>query len=436
MRIAKHLMKYLSAKQILTIPTFITLSLWLLSKNGLNEITNDPLRSLSQIFSLIGLIYMMISLILSTRKRFIEDMIGGLDKVYEMHHLVGSLSFVLLVNHPILLALKAIPDASLVKQYLLLGTYLPYNLGIIGIYLMISAFIFMVFVRLPYHIWLRTHQLLGFAGLIGSAHALYITSDISRYLPLRLWMMFWMFFGSLSFLYIFIWYKWIASVYVYTISKIERALDVINVSAVPLKRKIPYVPGQFAYVEFKNKNIGAEQHPYSFSSAPHEEEVRFSIKMLGDYTVKLPLLKKGDRVYLKGPYGKFGDVYVNGKRPLIWIVGGIGVTPFLSMLRNEQQLLDERNIVLFYCFSSSEEGMFSDEIKMLVENKKSIEVHEWCSREKGRFSVPKILEILEKYQDYDVQICGPGPMMESLKQQFEEIGVNSDRINFEQFQMV
>lgn len=429
-------MKYLTSKQIITIPTFITLSLWLLSKNSLLGIVNDPLRSLSQIFSLIGLIYMMIALMLSTRKRFIEDMIGGLDKVYEMHHIVGSVSFVLLINHPLLLAIKALPQASLVSQYLFIGNFLPYNLGVIAMYLMISAFIFMVFVRLPYHVWLRTHQLLGFAGIIGGIHALLITSDISVYLPLRIWMFAWIALGFLSFVYVFLYYKLIASVYVYEVSKIERALDVINISAKPIKRKIPYVPGQFAYIGFNNKNIGSEQHPFSFSSAPHEEEVRFSIKMLGDYTVKLPLLKKGDRMYIKGPYGKFGDVYVNGKRPLVWIVGGIGVTPFLSMLRNENQLVEDRNIVLFYCFSSPEEGMFSEEIKLLVENKKTIEVHEWCSTDRGRFSIPKILEILEKYDTFDVQICGPGPMMESLKQQFEEIGVNSERILFEKFQMI
>lgn len=429
-------MKYLTSKQILTIPTFITLSLWLLSKNGLLEITNDPLRSLSQIFSLIGLIYMMISLLLSTRIRVIEDSIGGLDKVYEMHHVVGSLSFVLLINHPLLLAVKALPQSSLVAQYLLIGTFLPYNLGIVAIYLMISAFVFMVFVRLPYHIWLRTHQALGFAGLIGSIHALLITSDISSYMPLRIWMIIWIIIGSVSFLYIFIFYKWIASVYVYVVSRIERRLDVLNVYAKPLKRKISFVPGQFAYIGFKNRDLGGEQHPFSFSSAPQEEEVRFSIKMLGDYTVKLPLLKVGDRMFIKGPYGKFGDVYIKGKRPLVWIVGGIGVTPFLSMLRNEKQMIEERNIVLFYCFSSKDEGMFSDEIKFLTEGKQSIEVHEWCSIDRGRFNVPKILEILEKYENYDVQICGPGPMMESLKQQFEEIGVNNERIIFEKFQML
>ena len=301
---------------------------------------------------------------------------------------------------------------------------------------MISAFVFMLFVRLPYLFWVRTHQLHWFAGIIGCFHALVITSDISVYPPLRIWIIMWIVFGSLSFLYIFLYYKWIASVYVYEVSKINRSLDVINVSAKPTRRKIPYVPGQFAYIGFKNKNVGGEQHPFSFSSAPYEEEVRFSIKMLGDYTVKLPLLKKGDKMYIKGPYGKFGDVYINGKRPLVWIVGGIGVTPFLSMLRNEKQLVEERNIVLFYCFSSPEEGMFAEEIKQLVENKKTIEVHEWCSTERGRFSIPKILEILEKYDKFDVQICGPGPMMESLKQQFEEIGVNSERILFEKFQML
>jgi len=364
-------MKNLTSKQILFIPTFLTLSLWVLSKTQIQRITSDPLLSLSQIFSLVGLVYLMISLILSSRSRFLEDALGGLDKVYEIHSIVGSFSFILLINHPLLLALKAIPQASLVSQYLLLGAFLPYNLGLIGIYLMIVAFIFMVFRCLPYQLWLRSHQLLGFAGIIGGIHALLVTSDISAYLPLRLWMLLWIIAGSISFTYIFILYKYIASVYVYTISHIEQFADVITITAHPIKRKIVYVPGQFAYVGFDNKVVGGEQHPFSFSSAPKDQEVRFSIKMVGDFTNRLIHLKKGDKMFLKGPYGRFGDVYINGKRPLIWIVGGIGVTPFLSMLRNEVQLINERAIELFYCFNSREDALFSEEMKQLIADKKN-----------------------------------------------------------------
>ncbi|PIY68984.1 hypothetical protein COY90_03050 [Candidatus Roizmanbacteria bacterium CG_4_10_14_0_8_um_filter_39_9] len=429
-------MKYLKGSNLIVFLTCITLALWVLSKNTLSDISQTPLRSISQAFSLVGLLYMMISLILSTRIRFFEDMMGGLDKVYEAHHIIGSISFVLIMHHPLLLAIQAIPHASQVVLYLFPSSLYAYNLGVVALYIMIFSFLFMVVFKLPYHLWKRTHQMLGFAGILGGAHALNITSDIAVYMPLRYWMMGWIGVGAASFIYMLIFYYRLGSIYKYKVTRIERVLDIVNVYAQPITRKINFKPGQFAYVSFSNKGLGSEQHPFSFSSGPEDPELRFSIKMLGDYTVSIPQIKKGDFMYMKGPYGRFGEVYVNGTKPLVWIVGGIGVTPFLSMLRFQQNLLNERQIEMFYCFTTREGGVFTDEINQLTMKKKSIHVHEWCSTEKGQFSISQIETILHQYPDYDVQICGPGPMMDSLQMQLEVRGVSDDRIIFEKFQLI
>ncbi|OGK62573.1 hypothetical protein A2334_03650 [Candidatus Roizmanbacteria bacterium RIFOXYB2_FULL_38_10] len=433
---AYSLMKTNKGKNIIFASVFITIILWFFSKTSFSEILDNPLLSLSQIFSLIGLLLMMTSLILTTRIRKVEDFFGGLDRVYGMHHIIGSVSFVLLINHPLLLAVKALPNISLALQYMIPGSFLPYNLGIFALYVMITGLLFIVFIRLPYHVWKGLHTTMGFAGIMGATHALLITSDIAVFLPLRVWMIGWIILGFLGFIYILIFYDIIGPLFTYEITKLDRVLDVVNIYAKPIRKKIEFVPGQFAYISFSNEKLGSEQHPYSFSSAPEEKEIRITAKMFGDYTVKLPFLRVGDRMYLKGPYGKFGDVYIEGKKPLVWIVGGIGVTPFLSMLRHHSQLIEERKILLFYCFSTKEEAIFSDEIKRLISEKKSIEAYEWCSAEKGRFSVNKVLEILEKYHNYDVQICGPGTMIDNLQNQFREIDVDENRVLFERFQMV
>lgn len=378
----------------------------------------------------------MISLVLSTRMRFFEDMMGGLDKVYEAHHIIGSISFILLIHHPLLLAIQAIPKASLVALYLFPGALLSYNLGVIALYIMIFSFLFMVIFRLPYHWWKRTHQMLGFAGIIGGAHALNITSDISIFMPLRYWMAGWIWLGAASFIYMLVFYYRLGSIYKYKVTRIERFFDIVNVYAQPLHRQIIFKPGQFAYVSFSNDGLGSEQHPFSFSSGPEDPEIRFSIKMLGDYTVNVPSVKKGDFMYIKGPYGRFGEVYVSGTKPLVWIVGGIGVTPFLSMMRYENRLKDGRPIEMFYCFTTRDEGVFSDEIHQLSVDRKTMHVHEWCSTEKGRFSISQIETILHQYPDYDVQICGPSPMMDSLQAQLQARGISEERIIFEKFQLI
>lgn len=390
---------------------------------------------MSQLFSLIGLLYVMISLILSTRIRLTEELIGGLDKVYQTHHILGSISFILLIHHPLLLAIEAMPNASLFL-YLFPSRIFAYNLGIASLYIMIFSFLFMVVFTLPYDLWKRTHQLLGFAGIIGGIHALSVASDISIFLPLRIWMIFWIGTGSISSVYILFLYNHIGSIYRYKITRVEQTLDIVNIHALPVGKKIDYKPGQFAYISFSNETLGSEQHPFSFSSSPQEDELRFSIKMLGDYTVKIPAIQKDDFIYIKGPYGRFGDIYLKGTKPLVWIVGGIGITPFLSMLRYAKHLLHGRTIEMFYCFTTREEGVFVDEIHKLIQDKKSIHLHEWCSTEKGRISLSQIEIILHQYPEYDVQLCGPQPMMNSLQTQLKNRGISDERIVFEKFQMI
>ncbi len=411
----------------------ITAALWLLSKKTPGVILSSPLYSLSQISALIGLLLVMANLVLSTRLKWVEDLWGGLDKAYESHHILGMSAFILLVNHPLLMAVQTLPNVTAVKQYLLPGAFLPYNAGIFALYLMLAAFVFMLVVKLPYHLWKRTHQILGFAALLGGTHALLIASDISVFMPLRIWMALWIGLGTLSFVYTFFLYNTVGGVFAYEVVKTERNLDVITVTAKPVRRKMEYRPGQFAYVAFDNPSVGREQHPFTIASSPQEDTLRFSIKMLGDYTVRLSRLREGDRMFLKGPHGSFGNRFIAGNQPLVWVAGGIGITPFLSMLRGAHNGMPVR---LYYCYGTKEEGIFSSELKRLASRHANVKIVDWVSRDKGRFSVSRISNDLADLQGYAVQLCGPPPMMDSLRKQFAQIGVPEEKILYENFELI
>ncbi|MFA6513355.1 MAG: ferric reductase-like transmembrane domain-containing protein, partial [Patescibacteria group bacterium] len=317
--------KYVRSIIAILFPLLLTINLWLLSKTDFKIVFQQPYRSLGQIFGLLGIVLMSMTLIMTTRIKKMEELFGGMDKVYSTHHILGAVSFIFLINHPLLFIVQSLPNLKVASLYLYPGVDLAYNLGIFGIYVMILSFVFMVFIKLPYHIWKITHQSLGLAFLLGAVHSLIIVSDVSAYPPLKIWIGFMIGIGLLSALYTIFFYQHLGPKFSYEIDKIERSLDIINIYLRPLGKKIiNFIPGQFVYARFNNQVVGTEPHPFSLSSAPSDPLIRLTIKITGDYTLKLPNLKRGDRTYLFGPYGSFGQ-NIN-KEKSIWIGGGIGIT--------------------------------------------------------------------------------------------------------------
>jgi ferredoxin-NADP reductase len=92
--------------------------------------------------------------------------------------------------------------------------------------------------------------------------------------------------------------------------------------------------GQYVFLNFPSISKW-EWHPYTLASSPLETHMEVDIKKLGDHTAKLlETIKTGDfpTVRVDGPYGK---VVINPRRyrSLVFVCGGIGVTPMVSMLR-------------------------------------------------------------------------------------------------------
>lgn len=385
--------------------------------------------------SLLSVVLIGITLFLTTRAKFLETLFVGLDKVYQVHRILGAVAFVFLIDHPLLLAAKSItaPETSL--MFLVPGNNVAFNFGIFSLYLFILTFIFIVFFRLPYNIWRFLHRVLGLAAILGFIHILTIGSDIGRFLPLKVWLITWMGVGFASLFYIIFLYQKLAPRFEYQVEKIERELDMINIWLKPTTRILKFAPGQFVYTKFLNKTVGGELHPFSISSGESEGYLRLSIKVLGDYTLRLPDLKIGDKAHIFGPYGCFGKNCAESCDQC-WIGGGVGITPFLSMLRQEAIKRTNRSIALFYCFRDKEEAVFSKEIASLSSQVENIAYTDWPSAEKGRISAEKIVSTLGGVNNKHFLLCGPKIMMETLRKQFLRLGVPESNIHYEKFDLV
>jgi predicted ferric reductase len=210
-----------------------------------------------------------------------------------------------------------------------------------------------------------------------------------------------------------------------------RTIDpsLVEVALRPLGRHLEFVPGQFAMVYLEAKD-GWHRHPFTISSAPHEDVLRVTVKALGDYTSRLrELIEPGMPAVVGGPHGRFS--HWKGKERQVWIAGGVGVAPFLSWLRALDGNLPHR-VEFFY--SADGEPPFADEIRAVAARHDSLDAHLINTRTEGRLTVERVLASANgDARHLSVFMCGPQAMLRSFQNQLRLAGVPARQIHREYF---
>jgi predicted ferric reductase len=175
------------------------------------------------------------------------------------------------------------------------------------------------------------------------------------------------------------------------------------------------------------------------SSSEEHDRVEFTIKAAGDFTSKVGDLEPGTRVYLDGPYGVFSFTRNEGAG-FLFVAGGIGVTPILSMLRTLADLGDRRRMTLVYANQSWADVAFDAELERLetVLDLRVIHVlnepHEGWEGESGYVTAETLESAMPERADrIECFLCGPGPMMDAVSDALLDLGVHLDQIHNEEF---
>jgi predicted ferric reductase len=115
----------------------------------------------------------------------------------------------------------------------------------------------------------------------------------------------------------------------------------------------------------------------------------------------------------------------------VWIAGGIGVAPFLSMASN----IDPKGaeIDLFYCFVAEGDASYLAELEAIAETQPRLRVHAVCEEQDGFVSAETIAKTVGSLLKCDFLICGPRNMMHSLRDQLQANHVRKSNIHFEEF---
>jgi predicted ferric reductase len=334
----------------------ITLLLWIGSRWYFDEWYDDPFLYVAKLGSLPATLLMCWAFVFSTRFFWVRWLFGGLDKVYAAHAKIGKITFFVLLLHPIFLAMHRLPDVAAYFSYLWFSPQWVRNTGIIALVLFTLLVVMTISVKVAYHRWKITHNFFGLVLLLVIWHIVLADGDITRYPLLRFWFTSWLLLALASYVYIRVLYRFFGPLYDYTVIGNESRGDVMELILAPANphRRMKHQPAQFAYVAFRSPHIGPESHPYTVSSPPGTDHLRMSIKALGDYTNQLHKVQPGTRAEIWGPYGYFSDyLFEHPGKESVFIAGGIGITPFLSILEDELfQKHDQRMTCLYYCMEA------------------------------------------------------------------------------------
>lgn len=221
-----------------------------------------------------------------------------------------------------------------------------------------------------------------------------------------------------------------------TVSKVEPHNDAAVVLELDVDATAPvFLPGQYVNIGVP----GSGQHrSYSFSSAPGETKISFLIKKIpgGVMSRWLETAQPGDKLDLHGPLGSFylRDV----QRPLLFLAGGTGLAPFLSMLEVLARTHSQQKVHLIYGVTRDLDLVQVDAIDAYATRLPNFSyatvVADAASNHPRKSWVTQHVPADALNDgDVDVYLCGPPPMVDAVRKYFDDEGVKPSSFYYEKF---
>jgi ferredoxin-NADP reductase len=184
-------------------------------------------------------------------------------------------------------------------------------------------------------------------------------------------------------------------------------------------------------------------HTFSIASSPFDEELLVTTRMRNTvFKQALSVLSIGSEARIEGPMGSF-TLHNNTARPAVFLAGGIGIAPFISMLSHANQEKLRHPIVLFYANRYLQDAAFIDALwKLQAENPRfrfiptltrTDKNHPGWKGETGHISSEMLLTKVGILQGPIFYIAGPPTMVAATRQTLSEVGVDEDDIRTEEF---
>lgn len=189
--------------------------------------------------------------------------------------------------------------------------------------------------------------------------------------------------------------------------------------------KFNFIPGQYLEWTYPHKNpdVRGIRRYFTIASSPGEKNIMVTIRVSekgSSFKSAILKMKKGEQIIAFGPQGDF--VLPKDKdSPLVFIAGGIGITPFRSIIEFLLKNREKKDIVLLYSNSAASDVAFKD----VFERAKEIGVKTYyiITERDGYIDEKMIKEKIPDYRDRTFYVSGPELMVEVFKEMLSKMKV-------------
>lgn len=222
-------------------------------------------------------------------------------------------------------------------------------------------------------------------------------------------------------------------------------LELIPVSG--LTEQFKFQAGQYLTIRIPSLDKSAHRS-YSLSSAPFENKLRIGVKKAENGLVSSWLCTRaraGDQIEIMIPQGNFILPAHQGALKMVVFASGSGITPIMSMIKQELYLHLQTKVILFYGNKNDSSRMYDQELGLLMEHHPGqLEIHHIFSKQKsshedleGRIDENKLsrwkLNLFNIHDTDYFLLCGPGNMVSHLEDALKTYHISPSRILTEYF---
>lgn len=386
-----------------------------------------------EIIGSINIVLMACSLTLAARPKWAEPYFGGLDKMYVTHRHTSTAALLLIFVHVLTVPISLSGWA--------LGNYL----AVIAFTGIVAIALVSLSPRIPflnritggtYEGWKNLKKYVGIFFILAFIHSLTIRDPLDAFIAINYVQVFFII-GTVAYLQTQFFGRFFKKHIPYTVEQVSHPTNFTT--EVTLRAKDTPIAqqraGQFIFVRFPGEKNLNESHPFTISSAPHEDVLRLTIKASGDFTRALfNELKPGADAIVEGAHGMFD--FKNGGQKQIWIAGGIGVTPFLAWLEALQARPEQAPDVDFY-YSVREHATdpFVARLQALCANLPAVRLHVISGARNERLTAATLRDRPRAGAAPEIWFCGPRGLATSLRKGLRRLGMGGASFHQEAFEM-
>ena len=428
----------------------VVVALWV-SNRGVQGIAGGGAEALSSVGRLTGLVasdLLLIQVLLMARVPVVERAFGQ-DRLARWHRWTGFTSFYLMLAHIVLITVgyAGTAHANVVRElWDMIVTYPGMLLATAGTVLLILVVVTSIRAarrRLRYESWHLLH-LYAYLGVgLALPHQLWTGSDFtaSPVATVYWWTLYAVSAGAVLIFRLGL-PAWRSARHRLTVGRVVAegpGLTSVYLRGRRLDR-LPVRAGQFFQWRFLDGPGWSRSHPYSLSATPGRDELRITVKDLGDGSARVSGLRPGTRVVVEGPYGKLtGETYTGG--PVTLLACGIGVTPLLALLGELPYAPGEATLV--YRARTPEEIAFREELEWFAAHRGVRVVYLLGARAQRRSWLPRqhadhadadaLRQIVAAVAESQVYVCGPDEWAAAAREAALSAGVPASRVHTELF---